>query len=171
MELYSISDLFITMILQIDFSTIYHYWSSFLWPDRQSKIEPTSAMRFLGQYDLKNLDYEPTFIAYVVDDNIAGVNSGHKCMDNGYRSRGLYVLPEHRGKGIAVKLLQATIDQGMKENCNYVWSYPRHNSWTSYAKAGFELASNWSAGETGINAYCKKELVPNTFITHSSDES
>ena len=143
------------MIVQIDFSTIYHYWSTMLWPERASKIEPTSAMSFLGGYDLKNLDFEPTFFAYTIDNNIVGVNSGHKCMDNGYRSRGLYVLPEYRGKKIGVELLIETIKQGTKENCKYVWSYPKESSWRTYRKAGFVLSSSFEKSELGDNAYCR----------------
>lgn len=159
------------MIVQIDFSTIYHYWSTLLWPDRNSKIEPTSAMNFLGNYDLKNLDFSPTFFAYKIDNNIVGVNSGHKCFDNGYRSRGLYVLPEYRGKKIGVELLLSTINQGVAEKCDYVWSYPKNTSWGTYSKAGFILSSDWEISELGNNAYCKKILVPNTFVTHSSNIS
>lgn len=146
------------MILEIDFSTIYNYWSNYLWLDRKSKIEPTSAMRFLGGYDLKNLDFEPTFFGFIVDNNVVGVNSGHKCMDNGYRSRGLFVLPEFRGRKIGVELLVATINQGIKEQCNYVWSYPKLNSWGTYQKAGFSLSSNFEQSELGLNAYCKKDI-------------
>lgn len=146
------------MILQIDFSTIYNYWSNYLWLDRKSKIEPTSAMRFLGGYDLKNLDFEPTFFGFVIDGNIVGVNSGHKCMDDGYRSRGLFVLPEFRGRKIGVELLLATIDQATKEQSTYVWSYPKLNSWTTYQKAGFVLSSNFEQSELGLNAYCKKDI-------------
>lgn len=146
------------MILEIDFSTIYNYWSNYLWLDRKSKIEPTSAMRFLGGYDLKNLDFEPTFFGFIVDNNVVGVNSGHKCMDNGYRSRGLFVLPEFRGRKIGVELLVATINQGIKEQCTYVWSYPKLNSWGTYQKAGFSLSSNFEQSELGLNAYCKKDI-------------
>lgn len=152
------SDLFITMIVQIDFSTILQYWSRYLWPERHSRIEPTSAMNYLKGYDLKNLDFEPTFLAFLVDDKIAGVNSGHRCFDGGYRSRGLYVMPEHRGRGIAVQLLLETVNQGIKERCSYVWSYPKLNSWSTYQKAGFILSSNFEQSELGLNAYCKKDI-------------
>lgn len=146
------------MIVQIDFSTIYEYWSKHLWTDRHSKIEPTSAMNYLKGYDLKNLDFTPTFFAFMIDGEIAGVNSGHRCYDGGYRSRGLFVLPIYRGKGIAVELLTQTINQGIKESSSYVWSYPKFSSWSTYQKAGFTLTSNFEQSELGLNAYCKKDI-------------
>lgn len=144
------------MILKTDFDTIYKIWRENLWSDRVSAIEPQSAMLLTGGYDLKNFEYTPTFFIYMVNDQIAGCNSGHKCCDGSYRSRGLYVYPDFRKKGYAKKLLLATIEQGMKERATYVWSYPRYESWPSYKAAGFELVTDWKPDETGVNAFCKK---------------
>ena len=80
-------------------------------------------------------------------------------MDDGYRSRGLYVLDKFRGKGIGTHLLKATTEQAKIEHCNMCWSYPRKSSWKSYLNAGFELASEWEISETSdANAYCKIDL-------------
>ena len=157
-------------ILTTSFTEIYPIWRTFLWPDRESKIESTSAMMFLSGYDLKNFNYTPTFFIYVIDDQIAGCNSGHMCADNSYRSRGLFVFPEHRKKGIGIELLKATIEQATVENASFVWSFPRETCWTTYKKSGFELVSNWEKSEVSLNAYCKK-LIPNTLITHTPNKS
>lgn len=143
------------MIVETDFNTIKIIWTHHLWPNRESKIESHSAMLLTGGYDIHNFDYKPTYLLYYIDGKIAGCNSGHLCNDNKYRSRGLYVFPEFRKKGIGTELLQATIRQGKKENCALVWSYPRFESWSTYKAAGFELISDWTDGETGVNAYCK----------------
>ena len=143
-----------SMISTTDVITINKIWTEHLWPNRISKIEPHSAMLLDRTYDIKNFDYTATYFLYQVDGKIAGCNSGHKCSDNTYRSRGLYVFPEYRKQGIGKELLVATILQGKKENCNLVWSYPRYESWTTYKSAGFELISEWAESETGINAYC-----------------
>lgn len=144
------------MIKIITFEEILPIWQNFLWPDRESSIDPTSAMSFLGGYDLVNMQSSPTFFAYIIDGEIAGVNSGHKTMNNGYRSRGLYVFDKFRGRGIATALLKATIEQGRKEEATMCWSYPRQSSWKSYANAGFILASDWETSETSdANAYCE----------------
>jgi GNAT superfamily N-acetyltransferase len=143
------------MISKTDFKTINKIWTEQLWPNRVSKIEPHSAMLLNKTYDIKNFDYDATYFLYHVDGKIAGCNSGHKCTDNTYRSRGLYVFPEYRKQGIGKHLLVATIQQGKEENCDLVWSYPRFESWTTYKSAGFELISDWAESETGLNAYCQ----------------
>ena len=143
------------MITTITFDEVLPIWNTHLWPNRQSSIDPTSAMCYLGGYDLVNTRFHPTFFSYVIDNEIAGVNSGHKTMNDGYRSRGLYVLEKFRGMGIGTQLLKATIEQAKIEHCNMCWSYPRKSSWKSYLNAGFELSSDWEISETSeANAYC-----------------
>ena len=142
------------MIITVNFDFIKDIWRNHLWPNRVSEIESHSAMLLSKEYDLKNFKYPASYFIYIHENKIAGCNSGHKCMDNTYRSRGLYVFPEYRGKKIGQKLLQITIDQGRKEQCDLTWSYPRLESWNTYKSVGFELISDWSEGETGTNAYC-----------------
>lgn len=147
------------MIKNISFDQIKEIWSNHLWPGRISPIESNSAMNFLNGYCMDNMRTTPTFFAYIEHNQILGVNSGHLCGDNSYRSRGLFVLDTHRNKGIGVKLLLETIDQAKKESAKFVWSYPRQTSWNTYQKAGFILSSNWEISETSdSNAYCKLEL-------------
>jgi GNAT superfamily N-acetyltransferase len=146
------------MIERISFDEIFTIWQNQLWPNRKSKIESNSAMLFLGEYTLENFNYKPTFFAFKKDNRIAGVNSGHRCYDNSYRSRGLYVFPEFRNLGIGTLLLKETINQGILENAKFVWSLPRKESWSAYNKAGFSLSSEWHDTETGLNAYCKRDL-------------
>ena len=142
------------MITQITFDEILPIWQNHLWPERISKIESHSSMNFLSGYDLRNMESIPTFLAYIEDKQIKGVNSGHMCHNNSYRSRGLWVFPEHRKQGIGVKLLVASIEQAALENASSVWSYPKQTSWNTYAAAKFTLASDWEQSELGLNAYC-----------------
>lgn len=142
------------MIKEITFDEILPIWRDYLWPNRTSEITATSAMCYLGGYDLVNMSYTPTFFAYVIEGKIAGVNSGHMCMNGRYRSRGLYVFDKFRGKGIGTKLLVATIEQARLEGATLCWSYPKDTSWSTYAKAGFELSSEFGSDENGKNAYC-----------------
>ena len=146
------------MITEITFDDIFPIWRDRLWPGRVSAIQSNSSMKFLGGYDLHNKTYPATFFGYVVDGKIVAVNSGHKCHDNSYRSRGLLVFHEYRGQGIGQSILLATIEQARKENCDFVWSYPKKSSWRTYAAAGFELAGDWHDSEMDVNAYCKKLL-------------
>ena len=146
------------MISEIDFNIIYPVWKDFLWPNRISKIETNSAMIYKGGIDINNMNFKPTFFADKAKDIIYGVNSGHKCSDQSYRSRGLFVFPEYRNQGVGIKLLLATIDQAKNENCKFIWSYPKQSSWKTYAKAGFSQSSIWEISELDVNAYCMRNI-------------
>lgn len=142
------------MIKEITFDEILPIWRDYLWPSRTSDITPTSAMHYMEGYDLINMSYTPTFFAYITNGEIAGVNSGHMCMNGRYRSRGLYVFERFRGKNIGTELLIATIEQARLEGANLCWSYPKDTSWKTYAKAGFKLDSEFEDSENGKNAFC-----------------
>ncbi len=146
------------MIAFLGYNDIYQIWKQHLWPDRKSEITQSSAMMFLGGYNIDNMTYKPTFFGYMEDGILLGVNSGHMCTDGSYRSRGLFVFPEARQKGIGSKLLIAAIEQGIKESSKFVWSYPKQTSWRAYEKAGFILSTPWEISELGFNAYCVKHL-------------
>lgn len=143
------------MIKKISYDEILDVWINHLWVNRTSKIESISAMLYQKGYDLNNYNYIPTFFGYFYNDKLAGVNSGHKCYDGTYRSRGLFVFQEYRHYGIGKKLLLETIEQGKLEKASLVWSFPRKESWSTYESAGFTLAGEWQQSETGINAFCK----------------
>lgn len=143
---------------KISFDQILPIWRDHLWPNRISEITSNSAMCFLEGYDLFNMQTEPTFLAYMIDGEIAGVNSGHMCNGKHYRSRGLYVFDKYRGNGLGTILLKATIEQAIVENASMCWSYPKDTSWKSYASAGYRLASDFEISENGTNAYCIIDL-------------
>lgn len=126
------------MIKEITFQECLPLWQ-LLWADRVSPIEPTSAM--VIPLDVSVREYstmigKPTFLGYFENNILVGVNSHHP-IQNFSRSRGLYVLGSHRGKGIAVKLLKETIAR-----ChNLVWSYPKDAALSVYLRAGFHAIS------------------------------
>lgn len=140
-------------IKDIGWKEIYEVWRYKLWPDRTSAIETHSAMLYLKGFE-NNSNFRVSFIGYFDGDKLVGVNSGHKTMDGGYRSRGLWVDPEYRGQGIGQMLLRQIIE--FRGNATFVWSYPRQSSWNTYKAVGFQLASDWQASETSdANAYCR----------------
>ena len=148
------------MITKISWDEIRNIWATYLWPNRISPIETNSAMCYLEGFDMHNMHTTPTYIGYIVDDTIVGVNSGHTCYDNSYRSRGLWVNPNYRKQGIGSALLLATVEQAVKENTEFIWSFPRYTSWNTYNSVGFSLSSSWISSETSeSNAYCIKKLV------------
>lgn len=146
------------MIKIVSFNDVLPIWKNHLWPDRKSEITSNSAMCFLGGYDLVNMNTSPTFFAYMIDGEIAGVNSGHMCKDNEYRSRGLFVFEKFRGRGIGTELLKATIEKAREEGAALCWSYPKDTSRKTYESAGFALVSEFEISDTGNNAYCMIEL-------------
>lgn len=143
------------MIKKILWNEIEDIWKNYLWINRMSPIESNSAMNFLSEHSSYNMTTTPTFFGYFENNTLAGVNSGHMCENYQYRSRGLYVFENYRGKGIGVQLLLTTISQAKKENSKLIWSLPRKTSWKTYQRAGFTLSSPWFQTETSDqNAYC-----------------
>jgi GNAT superfamily N-acetyltransferase len=146
------------MIIEIDFEQVYPIWRNLLWPERKSMIEPTSAMNYLGGYNLQNMRNKPTFLGYFIGDTLVGVNSGHLCYDKSYRSRGLYVDENYRKQGVGKSLLLASIDKGIQEHATFIWSYPKYTAHKTYTAAGFTIIGDWEQSELGQNAYCKFDL-------------
>lgn len=147
------------MIKEIDFITIKSIWQEHLWPNRKH-IMPMSNMRY---HDSPNLSistmYTPIFFAYFIDGNIAGVNSGHNSSRLHYRSRGLFVFPQYREKGIGTELLKYVCRIGKIQGMVYCWSLPRKDALNTYIKAGFERTSDFFETETSeLNCYVSKEL-------------
>ena len=129
-------------------------------------LEQTSAMCLLlehhsnkPRYDLKNMEFTPTFWGAFDKDKLIGVNSGHMTLDRLYRSRGLFVFPEYRGQRTAQKLLLKTISQAYFEKAIACWSYPKRESWAPYNSTGFTHRGDtyyfrWETSLAGENARC-----------------
>ena len=149
---------------KISFDTILPIWKNELWPDRTSAIETHSAMTwpFEGApdpIDMNIFDYKPTFWGVYIDDKLVGVNSGHRTCHTQYRSRGIWVDPDYRGRGIAQQLFTLTEHQALVEGCLLLWSIPRKTALSSYTKFGFETVGGYIETETAdANIYVKKFL-------------
>ena len=141
-------------IIELSFEQILPIWRDYLWPNRTSPIESNSAMCLYGGYNMCNMTTKPTFFACMIDNEIAGVYSGHMCENLEYRSRGLFVFDKFRGKGIGTKLINAAVDQGRLEGAVVCWCYPRESSVGIHMDVGFKLESEFEVGESGNNAYC-----------------
>jgi GNAT superfamily N-acetyltransferase len=146
----------------INFETILPIWNDKLWLGRVSDIKPMSSMVYLGGYDVSIYKkYSPTFFAvYNNAGDIIGVNSGHKTTDNLYRSRGLWVDPLYRLKGISGILFCELYGQAIKESCIAIWSIPRKTALPAYKKYGFKQTSEFfdNAMEFSPNCYVYKEI-------------
>lgn len=148
------------MITEISFEQIVPFWLR-LWPwCVEEQLERHSCMKYGGGYF--GLDYVPdiTYFALVHDCKIVGVNSGHTTPGNLYRSRGLWVDPDYRGKGFGVLLLDACIAKASELKCDATWSFPRDTSVKTYEAAGFTITSDWIQSDHNIlNAYCFKKTI------------
>lgn len=146
----------------VDFETILPIWEEKLWPGRNDPIRPMSSIKYQGGYDMSIYEkYQPTFFAvYNTIDEIIGVNSGHRTSDNLYRSRGIWVDPRYRLKGISGVLFCELYGQAMHEKCSALWSIPRKNALSAYEKYGFNRTSDFfdEGMEFGPNCYVYKEL-------------
>ena len=146
----------------VDFETILPVWANELWPNRTSDIKSMSSMTYNKTFDMDIYKkYQPTFVAvYNNSNDIIGVNSGHRTDDTMYRSRGIWVNPLYRQKGIAGILFCEIEGQAMKEECVWLWSIPRQVALPAYKKYGFEQTSDFfdEGMEFGPNCYVKKKL-------------
>lgn len=150
------------MISEIDFETIRGIWKEKLWPTRTSKIKPVSWGLYLKGFSDKIENETPVFLAYIKDGKILGVNSGYKTQTS-FRSRGLWVDPSARGKGIGKKLLEATILKAKEAGSIYVWTMPRKESLFCYESLGFEKTSDFFETESGTNCYAKLDIVERNY--------
>jgi len=149
---------------RITFEEILPVWKDELWPNRESAIEPMSAMTWPYEGDPQPIDmsifeYEPTFWGVYIDDKLIGVNSGHRTTDQAYRSRGIWVDPAQRGKRISQTLFALLTHQAQIEGCDMVWSIPRKSALQAYTNAGFQTVGNFIETETSeANIYAYKFL-------------
>lgn len=145
---------------QIDYEDILAYWG-ILWRDRERMIQ-YSAMCMQGGYDsdIKNTYKWRGFAACsdTLNGKIVGVNAGHKTSARDYRTRGLWVSADHRGKGIAQMLFAQLENQAKNEMCRWLWSYPRLAALPAYQKAGYEPYGEPDMGEFDHCIRAKKDL-------------
>jgi len=143
------------VIKRISWDIIYPIWKDRLWKNRVSKIKPTNGLGFLSGYDKTIEDNIPTFFGAYKKEKCVGVISGHSTSAIEYRSRGIYVFPECRKRGIAQKLFQSIEEQAVQEDRTILWSMPRKKAISTYLKFGFEIASLY---------FCDMEFGPNCFV-------
>jgi len=155
------------------FENIYDIWNEGLWPNRVSKIEDHSALYFdvllwkkygnvfINKQREKIWEYKPTFWVVRENNKVIGANSGFRTDENIYRSRGLYVSPEHRGKGVSKMLLKLTIEVAKKEKCEVIWTMPRKSALPAYESMGFRKIGKWigEGVEFGPNCIAINEIL------------
>ena len=149
------------IIKNTTFDEIFPLWRYGLWPGRKSEIKPTSGIKFMGGYDKEIEKNIPTFFGAFIDDECIAVNSGFATSELYYRSRGLYVVPKYREKGIAHKLLGITEKEAIDRGYKLFWSMPRKESILVYLTFGFKKDSKFFEEnvEFGPNCFASKILI------------
>jgi len=138
---------------KISFEQISEVWRTRLWPDRQSPIETHSAMTWPFSWPEQEIDmdifnYPATFWGAFDGERLVGVNSGHRTSETEYRSRGIWVDPDYRGRGIANTLFSMLQNQAVIEGCEMIWSIPRKTALKAYTKFGFQTVGDFIETET-----------------------
>lgn len=149
------------IIERIQWEEILPIWKEELWPDRVSPIEPVSAMKYLGGYNLEIQDEDPIFFGAHSKGVIYGVNSIVRTAPTQFRSRGLWVDPEKRGQGLGKDLLKWSMSAAKHHGAREVWSAPRKSAWPTYESVGFIRTSDWfdEGMEFGPNCYVLVSLI------------
>ncbi len=145
------------MIKEIYFDEICKLWEM-LHPKREHK--KYSTMGYLGGKD-NMINRDVFYFGYFINNNLVGVNSCHDSEFDTFRSRGLFVLPKHRNKRIASKLLKHTLEFS-KNHVDFVWSFPRIEALSVYERVGFKRQSTFTSGDYGINCYASCEIEQNS---------
>jgi GNAT superfamily N-acetyltransferase len=121
-----------------EFSEILPVWREFLWPQRESRIEPVSAIGENGTIDLSWLESRPDFWKLNRENKIIGVVSSLSSTFHGsVRLRGLWVAPEFRGEGLGKLLVESVVDEALSQNIRRVWTMARNSALPFYLSYGF----------------------------------
>ena len=142
-------------IKRVEFKDIYPIWKDKLWKGRVSKIEESNSIDYLGSYNPEILKNKAICFACFIEKKIVGVNTLLPTSNNFCRSRGFYINPEQRLKGLGRKIMQKTLQHATELKFKYIWSLPRKNSLLFYLKFGFKQTTKFD------NQY---EFGPNCFI-------
>lgn len=173
----------------ITFEEIKEIWEKHLWPNKKSGVKELN--NWTWSEDLldmlivdENLENKTHvhFVGIRESEELVAVNSFYYTnrdyktlttvtttglipitMDY-WRSRGLWVDPNHRGKGYAKYILNECIDRVRNYGGTFLWTVPRKSALKSYESVGFVKRSNWIYDtEYGPNCIASRFLNPETF--------
>lgn len=153
------------MIKEISFDEIKNYWK-ILWLDMDvdNKIEYVSmpSCEYVEPVFIKLGKVSPysipsIFISYSLDNQIVGVLNGYKTSINYFRTRGLWVNPIYRKKGIATKLMNYIERFALNEGSKILWTIPRKTAINFYKNYGFEQMSDFTI-YNGNNCFATKSI-------------
>lgn len=140
------------------YAEVFPLWKK-LWDKHD--FDSTSSMLFMGGYDPDiPKKYTPHFFAATLGERIVGVLSVHPSSEKHSRMRGLFVEPEYRQQGVALKLIELCIDCARRSGAELIWAAPRATSLDIFINLGFTQNTDFvSDGFTyGPNCYVSLKL-------------
>lgn len=155
----------LSQVIAITFQDILPIWRDHLWPGRVSTLLPANNIVYLGGYDQSLLKNPVIFLAIPSEkysqNRYKGVVSGFKTTEHLFRLRGLFVFEQHRGERIAQLLVNALVNEVVKQGGNKLWTLPRKSNFLFYEKVGFKKTSDWidNEFEFGPNCFALKNLI------------
>ena len=154
---------------EISFEEIKAVWERALWPNKKNGV--AKANEWTWKWHTKNLgkdkkmakEVDPTFICLRSGKEIVAVNSCYESNVEGlfkyWRSRGLWVHPDFRGKEYSCVILTWCLEYARKHGGIYMWTVPRKSALRAYQKVGFVQCSEWfDDGQFGPNCIAAKYL-------------
>lgn len=140
------------------FEEVLPIWQDKLWPGRLAAIEPTSAIKLLGGYNLEYLRHTAFFWRLEKNNTILGVISGFLTEPKYFRIRGIWVDENTRCQGLGSLLFEAVQQKATALNCHTLWSMPRASAKGFYSKMGMTSIGSANEFEFGPHNWMVKPL-------------
>ena len=133
-----------------NFDSVLPIWRDKLWPGRNSKIEATSHIAYAGGFDADLADAKAHFWrAETPSGEVVGVISGFATSLTMFRSRGIWVDPLWRKRGLGRSLLQAVHSHARDNGYARIWTMPRLSAWPFYQACGYRISRETDEFEFG----------------------
>lgn len=152
------------LIQEISFREILPIWEHCLWPNRKSRIEPTSIIDHLGELSLEMRVLNPVFFwggFWGKENQLVAALSAFPTSNSHFRCRGLWVHQDVRGKGIGRELILRAEHESLKLGRTILWTMPRMEALQFYLKCGFKAGRRLSQYEFGPHVLAEKNLARN----------
>ena len=142
-----------------DWPTVSRIWKNYLWPERISLIEKTSALLFKEGLDMGYKSSEVFFVQIREKGEIIGVCSGQKTGSQEFRSRGLWVSEGFRRRGLGSRLFYSVEKEAQKRGGVHLWTLARHSSLSFYLAVGMKNHGRTCQFEYGPHFWMCKKLI------------
>lgn len=140
-------------IKPLSFEQLKPIWTNLLW-GYEAQASSCMVYGIRDKYDMTIFENPVQYFGAFEGKTLLGVNSGFQTDKDFYRSRGLWVFPEHRNKGVAGLLLKEVLRQASELQIPNVWSFPRKQALPAYLKVGFKQTSDWIWESDGNRFNC-----------------